>query len=338
MIIEEHKLIPNTFGMAARADRWVEYRSEEELLSLVADGLKEKRYLHVGAGSNLLFVGDYRGMVLHSGIRGIERVKQADDRVWLRIGAGETWDDVVAYCVTNDFYGAENLSLIPGETGSAAVQNIGAYGVEVKDLIEQVETIDADGRRRTYSVGECAYGYRESLFKRPEMKSVFITRVVLRLSLRESYHTDYGSIAQEVDRLGGRSLKTVRQAIINIRQSKLPDPLVTGNAGSFFKNPVVSRAKFEELLGSYPDMPHYAAVDGKVKIPAGWLIERCGWKGRDMGRAGVHERQALVLVNRGGATADEVIALSDAVRSDVATRFGITISPEVNIIYGEEQL
>ena len=335
--------IPNTFHIAARAAQWLEYESEEELEELIASGSITQPCLHVGAGSNLLFVGDYPGTVLHSRIRGIEREEWVElngpgdghfppqGEVYLRIGAGELWDDVVAYCVDHNYYGTENLSLIPGEMGAAAVQNIGAYGMEVSQLIVQVETVGLDGKRRIYPAETCRYGYRTSLFKQPEMKGVFITRVLLRLSLHEHYTIDYGRIGDELRQQGPLSLKAVRQAIIRIRQSKLPDPAVLGNAGSFFKNPVVSPAQFESLLQRYPAMPSYPAPDG-VKIPAGWLIEQCGWKGRALGPAAVHHRQALVLVNLGKATAHDILALARAVQEAVADRFGINLEPEVNVI------
>ena len=328
--------IPNTFGIAARAARWLEYTSEQELEELIDTGRITPPYLHVGAGSNLLLVGDYPGTVLHSRIRGIEVVHGADGTpnpqadVLLRVGAGEVWDDVVDYCVAHGYYGAENLSLIPGEMGAAAVQNIGAYGAEICQIIAGVETIDIEGKHKVYAVDDCQYGYRASLFKRPEMRGTFVTRVVLRLSRQESYRTDYGRISDELGQQRP-TLRAVRQAIIRIRQSKLPDPKVLGNAGSFFKNPVVTQATFEALLARHPGMPHYPAPDG-VKIPAGWLIEQAGWKGRALGPAAVHDRQALVLVNRGGASAHDIVRLAQAVQQAVQERFGILIQPEVNVI------
>ena len=332
MIIVDGKKIPNTFGLEVKAHRWVEYTSEEELQDFIRRGALEKPYLHVGAGSNLLFLDDYRGTVLHSGILGVECVRQDDETVWLRVGSGMVWDDLVAYCVQQGYYGAENLSLIPGEVGAAAVQNIGAYGVEMKDLVVCVETIDDAGRKRVFSVEECDYAYRKSVFKQPQMKSVFVTYVTLALSRKEAYKLDYGTIRQELTRYPQVNLATVRRVIMEIRGSKLPDPQVLGNAGSFFMNPLVEQGKYEELLRCYPDMPHYPVADGRVKIPAGWMIEQCGWKGKALGPAAVHDRQALVLVNRGGATGKDIVALSDAVRNDVWNRFGVSICPEVNFI------
>ena len=323
----------NTFGIEAVADEFLEYHSEEELLQFIKDGRLKGRLLHIGAGSNLLFVNPiFHGTVLHSLIKGIEVICEDEDHVWVRVGAGEVWDDFVAYCVEHQWYGAENLSLVPGEVGAAAVQNIGAYGVEVKDLITVVETLGLDGEHRDFQVSECKYAYRDSIFKRPDMKHLFVTHVQLCLSKKEQYHTEYGSIKNEISKLDALNISELRNIIIAIRQSKLPDPLILGNAGSFFKNPVVSRSKFEELNTQYEHMPYYEIDEEHFKIPAGWLIEQTGWKGRALGPAAVHDKQALVLVNRGGATGADIVALSDTVRRAVYDKFGIEISPEVNFI------
>lgn len=324
--------IPNTFGIEVMAARFLEYRSEEELKELIAAGRITAPYLHVGSGSNLLFVKDYEGTVLHSLIGGIEVTAQDERHVKVRVGAGVVWDDFVAYCVEHGWYGAENLSLIPGEVGASAVQNIGAYGVEVKDLISSVETINIRGEKRVYRVDECEYAYRKSLFKRAEMKSVFVTYVNFNLSRKEHYTLDYGTIREELAKHPVTDLKTLRRVIIGIRQSKLPDPQMLGNAGSFFMNPIVPRTCFEALRRRYPDLPCYEVDAEHVKIPAGWMIDRCGWKGKALGPAAVHDKQALVLVNLGGATGADVVALSDAVRASVKEKFGIDIQPEVNFI------
>ncbi|MBQ8502417.1 MAG: UDP-N-acetylmuramate dehydrogenase [Bacteroides sp.] len=322
----------NTFGIDVKAAVFWEYSSEEELCTLIAGGFVTSPYLHIGRGSNLLFLGDYKGTVLHSSIGGIEVMFEDEKQVEVRVGAGMVWDDFVAYCVSRNWHGAENLSLIPGEVGAAAVQNIGAYGVEIKDLITAVETLNIEGKPRVYTAEECNYAYRYSLFKQPEMKSVFVTRVHLRLSKQENYKLDYGSIRQELDRYEKPSLKLVRQVIMDIRCSKLPDPKELGNAGSFFMNPVIAREQYEALLQTYPTMPHYKIDDGHVKVPAGWLIEQSGWKGKALGRAAVHDKQALVLVNLGGATGRDVLALSNAICCSVQQQFGIEIHPEVNFI------
>lgn len=328
----DFKKIPNTFGIEVTAAKFLEYGSEEELRRLIAAGCITLPYLHVGGGSNLLFIGDYKGTVLHSRIKGIEVLSEDESEVSVRVGAGVVWDDFVAYCVEHRWYGAENLSLIPGEVGASAVQNIGAYGVEAKDLLTSVETLNIRGEKRVYQVDECGYAYRKSIFKQPEMKSVFVTYVNFRLSKKERYVLDYGTIRQELANYPQVDLATVRRVIMDIRRSKLPDPEVLGNAGSFFMNPIVPRASFEALQKEYPDMPHYEVDARHVKIPAGWMIDRCGWKGKALGRAAVHDKQALVLVNLGGATGTDIVALSDAVRASVRDRFGIDIHPEVNFI------
>ena len=256
-----------------------------------------------------------------------------------RTGYGFVWDDLVAYCVEHGFYGLENLSFIPGEVGASAVQNIGAYGAEVKDVITAVETVGLqDGEVRMFDVSACGYAYRKSIFKEEWRGRYAVTHVHFRLSATFRPNLDYGGIREALSAGGIRPEKVtaqdLRRVVIAIRKAKLPDPKVQGNAGSFFMNPVVSREVYEAIKGDYPDVPHYEVDAERVKIPAGWLIERCGWKGRSLGRAAVHDRQALVLVNKGGATGRDILALCEAVRADVLSRFGISISPEVNIIGG----
>ena len=328
-----YSLLPyNTFGIDVSASRFLEYASVAELKEYIAQGAVTTPFLHIGGGSNLLFTKDYDGLILHSRIGGIEVTAEDSQTVSLRVGAGVVWDDFVACCVEHGWYGAENLSLIPGEVGASAVQNIGAYGVEVKDLITAVETVNIQGYERVYSVEECEYAYRNSIFKRPENKSVFVTYVRFRLSKEERYTLDYGTIRQELAKYPAPTLPIVRKVIIEIRESKLPDPKVTGNAGSFFMNPIVAKEKLEALQRDYPRIPYYELPDGRVKIPAGWMTDQCGWKGKSLGPAAVHDKQALVLVNRGGAKGSDIIALSDAVRASVRDKFGIDIHPEVNVI------
>ena len=322
----------NTFGIDVSAARFLEYASVEELQQQIAQGAVTTPFLHIGGGSNLLFTKDYDGLILHSCIEGIEVTEEDERTVSVRVGAGVVWDDFVAYCVAHGWYGAENLSLIPGEVGAGAVQNIGAYGVEVKDLITAVETVNIQGDQRVYSIEECGYAYRNSIFKRPENKSVFITYVRFRLSKEEYYTLDYGTIRQELGKYPELTLPVVRKVIIDIRESKLSDPKVMGNAGSFFMNPIVSKEKLLALQQEYPQIPYYELADGQVKIPAGWMIDQCGWKGKSLGPAAVHDKQALVLVNRGGAKGSDIIALSDAVRASVREKFGIDIHPEVNFV------
>ncbi len=328
-----YSLLPyNTFGIDVSASRFLEYASVAELKEYIAQGAVTTPFLHIGGGSNLLFTKDYDGLILHSRIGGIEVTAEDSQTVSLRVGAGVVWDDFVACCVEHGWYGAENLSLIPGEVGASAVQNIGAYGVEVKDLITAVETVNVQGYGRVYSVEECEYAYRSSIFKRPENKSVFVTYVRFRLSKEERYTLDYGTIRQELAKYPAPTLPIVRKVIIEIRESKLPDPKVMGNAGSFFMNPIVAKEKLEALQRDYPRIPYYELPDGRVKIPAGWMIDQCGWKGKSLGPVAVHDKQALVLVNRGGAKGSDIVALSDAVRASVRDKFGIDIHPEVNVI------
>lgn len=325
-------LTHNTFGIDVNAARFLEYASVAELKVLIAQGALITPFLHIGSGSNLLFTKDYDGLILHSRIDGVEVTEENDRYVCVRVGAGMVWDDFVNYCVEHGWYGTENLSLIPGEVGASAVQNIGAYGVEAKDLITEVETVNFQGEERVFTVQECEYAYRRSIFKQAENKSVFVTYVHFRLSKEENYTLDYGTIRQELEKYPELTLSVVRKVIIDIRKAKLPDPKVMGNAGSFFMNPIVSRVKLEALQQKYPQMPYYELGDGWIKIPAGWMIDQCGWKGKALGPAAVHDKQALVLVNRGGAKGSDVIALSDAVRSSVYEKFGIDIHPEVNFI------
>jgi UDP-N-acetylmuramate dehydrogenase len=331
-LIEEQAPIPNTFGLTVKATRMVTYRTVAELKQYLADGRQEEPYLHIGDGSNLLFQGDYEGTVLRSAIQTTELIQEDDTHVLLRVGGGIGWDTFVATCVAQGWYGAENLSLIPGTVGAAAVQNIGAYGVEVCDLIQRVETINAAGVTRTYEANECRYSYRHSLFKEPAMSQTFVTRVELLLSKKEHYTLDYHALREEAEQQKHLDLATVRRLVIGIRERKLPDPRRLGNAGSFFMNPVISADCYRQLQKEYPRMPHYALASGAVKVPAAWLIEQCGWKGKSCGAAAVYEHQPLVLVNNGGATGDDIIRLSEQIRLSVHQRFGIDIRPEVRII------
>lgn len=331
----DYSLLPhNTFRLDVKAARFMEYSSEEELTAFLASGGLTSPYLHIGGGSNLLFLSDYPGLVLHSSVKGVETVAETDERVELRVGSGVVWDDFVAYTVEKGFYGAENLSLIPGEVGASAVQNIGAYGVEVKDLVVSVDAVEAaTGKKRRFTREECRYAYRDSIFKKELKGRYFVTYVTYRLSKLHVFHLDYGNVRAELEKDGMEpTLANVRRVIAAIRSNKLPDPKVTGNAGSFFMNPVVSQEQFDRLQAEYSEMPSYRLDGNRVKIPAGWLIERCGWKGKALGPAAVHDRQALVLVNRGGATGRDVLRLADEVARSVKERFGIEISPEVNLI------
>ena len=321
----------NTFGIDAKCKRFMEYGSVEEAQAVVGMLAETDRPLLIlGGGSNLLLTGDYDGTVLHSGIRFLEQT----DECHIRCGSGYVWDDVVAYCVANGLYGAENLSVIPGEVGASAVQNIGAYGVEAKDLIDSVEAVEIEtGRICRFMSAECAYSYRQSKFKHAWRDRFLITAVTYKLSKTYAPKLDYGNIraALAAKGIGNPTAMQLRETIIEIRNAKLPDPKVLGNAGSFFMNPVVPTQKYNELARQYEGMPHYTIDSEHEKIPAGWLIEQCGWKGKALGRAAVHDKQALVLVNRGGATGSEVVHLCETIQHDVRQKFGIDINPEVNI-------
>lgn len=323
----------NTFGIDARCRQYVEFSTVDEAREVAAMlSTSAEPYLIIGGGSNLLLTGDYGGTVVRSAVRGIALHPAS---LTIECGSGEVWDDVVAWTVDRGLSGMENLSLIPGDVGASAVQNIGAYGAEAKDLITQVEAVEiATGRVLTFANADCQYGYRDSRFKREWKNRYLITHVTYRLSSAAELNLSYGNIQAELERQGisQPTPQQLRDTIIAIRRDKLPDPEVTGNAGSFFMNPVVSREKFLDLQARYPDMPHYHIDADHEKIPAGWMIDQCGWKGRSLGRAGVHDRQALVLVNLGGATGAEIVTLCDTIRHDVRLRFGIDLHPEVNIV------
>ena len=321
----------NTFGIDAKCSRFLEYESVAEAQE-VAKILRESSipYIIIGGGSNLLLTKDYEGIVVHSACKGVERRGNS-----LICGSGEVWDDIVAKSIAMQLYGAENLSLIPGDVGASAVQNIGAYGSEVKDLIRKITAVEiSTGAVREFNHTECEYGYRQSRFKHEWKNRFLIISVEYELSEAFQPRLDYGNIRAELERrnITEPTARQLRDTIIDIRNAKLPDPKVMGNAGSFFMNPIVSRGKYEQLAEQYVGMPHYEIDADNVKIPAGWMIDQCGWKGKSLGRAGVHDKQALVLVNRGGATGAEIVALCEAIQKDVKAKFDIDIHPEVNII------
>lgn len=335
MRIEENYSLEkyNTFHLPVKTRWFMEYDNENDLEKILKDEyFQECLSLHIGGGSNLLFLSDYNGIIVHSQIKGIEIVEETDDYVMLRIGAAEKWDDVVAYAASKGWGGIENLSLIPGESGAAAIQNIGAYGVEIKDVISTVETYNQlTFEKRVFTNVECEYDYRHSYFKNENNDPHIITHVVIRLEKNPSYHINYGQLESE---LVGVELTPaiVRNAVIKIREAKLPDPDRLGNAGSFFMNPIISVNRFEEIKTKYPSLPSYPCADGNIKLSAGWLIEQCGFKGKRHGAVGVYDRQALVLVNYGGATGDEIALVAESIRTAVADKFGIELIPEVKYV------
>lgn len=335
MILENYSLKHlNTFGIDVTAARFCKVTTENEILSLIGSGLfRQGPFLITGGGSNLLFTGNYEGTVVNPAIGGITRGQTHGNITKVTVGAGVVWDDFVAWAVENGLGGTENLSLIPGHTGASAVQNIGAYGVEAAEIITEVSTIEiATGSKRIFTTPDCRFGYRNSIFKGELKGKYIITSVTFGLTIKHEYRLSYGSLAEEAGKGGKISLASVRDAVIAIRQSKLPDPSVTGNAGSFFKNPVVPAEKASELLVQYPKMPVYPAGNNLTKIAAGWLIEQCGWKGWRSGDAGVHSLQALVLVNHGNATGDDIFRLSENIRKSVLERFGVELEREVEVI------
>jgi len=327
----------NTFGIGAVARFYTELFSEEDLLEILHDkNLRQQAKFILGGGSNLLFVHeklDY--LVLKNSIPGIQLTREDDQHVYIRSGAGENWNDLVTYCIQHNYGGIENLSLIPGKTGASPMQNIGAYGVELKDCFHELEAIHLqDKRKDVFRTSDCRFGYRESVFKRELKDQYIITSVTLKLNKHPLFNTSYGAIQEELERMGTTALSVaaIGQAVCNIRRSKLPDPLVIGNAGSFFKNPEIPKNQFESLRNNFPNIVHYPLANGNVKLAAGWLIEQCGWKGKSRGNAGVHSLQALVLVNLGNATGQEIFDLSEEILQGVFEKFGVRLEREVNIL------
>jgi UDP-N-acetylmuramate dehydrogenase len=324
----------NTFGLNYFADKLILIKTENEAISVFKGKVKWKKPLLIlGGGSNILFTGDFNGTILYPEMNGINIEEKTNDSVIVSAGAGLNWDEFVSWTVGKGFGGLENLSLIPGNVGATPIQNIGAYGVEVKDLISSVRTVTTDdGSVRIFSNTECEFGYRNSIFKNREKGKYLVTRVSYRLNLNPVLNFNYGSLNEEINRVGKVSLENVRQSVINIRRSKLPDPEIIGNAGSFFKNPVLKATIANELRNKYPTMPLYKDVEGYNKLAAGWLIDQCGWRGVRKGNAGVHDKQALVLVNNGDATGKEIYDLSCEIKESVHEKFGIDLDREVEVV------
>jgi len=326
----------NTFHLESIARYFTEINSVEQAIDLVSSGkLNQNPLLLLGGGSNLLFTGNFKGIVVHIINKGIEVLSRAEDSVLVKASSGENWHEFVTYCVNQGFGGIENLSLIPGSVGSCPIQNIGAYGVEVKDCIRSVEVIDIQtGELKTFSRDDCQFGYRDSIFKNELKGKVIIWSVTFELKLNPDVNLEYGAIKQELSamQIENPGIADVSSAVSNIRRSKLPDPVLLGNAGSFFKNPTVDQKSAEKLLEAFPKMVSYPFEGDKVKLAAGWMIEQCGWKGLREGDAGVHESQALVLVNYGNATGRNILTLAHRVQNSVYERFGVKLEMEVNVI------
>jgi UDP-N-acetylmuramate dehydrogenase len=325
----------NTFGIAVRAKNFCQVNSTDELReALRLEGYPEKFVL--GGGSNVLLTKDVDALVLHVNIKGREIIEKRGEKLHLKVMAGENWHETVMWCVDQGFGGLENLSLIPGNTGSAPLQNIGAYGVELKDVLVSCEALElATMKIKQFSNAECAFGYRDSYFKNKGKGRFIITSIVMELSTEHHrINTAYGSIEAELalKNIVRPTIKDVSEAVIAIRQAKLPDPKILGNSGSFFKNPVIDGGAFAIFIAAHPEAPFYKISENSYKIPAGWLIEQCGFKGKRFGDAGVHQKQALVLVNHGHATGMEILDLAHRIMEAVDQKYGIEISPEVNII------
>lgn len=336
MRIEENYSLQNhnTFHLPVNARWFMEYENAEELERILKDEyFQECNSLHIGEGSNLLFLNDFDGIILHSAIKGIHILEETPEYIIIQVGAAEKWDDVVAYAVKNKWGGIENLSYIPGETGAAAIQNIGAYGAEIKDVIEYVETYNQlTQEKKIFSKEECRYGYRTSYFKDEHNEPHIVTHVQLRLDKQLQYKLEYGNLKTQLSQYSELSLSTIRDAVIAIRKEKLPEPDVLGNAGSFFTNPVITPEHFRAIKEKYPTLPSYSVDGSQVKIPAGWLIEQCGFKGKTHGEVGVYEKQALVLVNLGHATGNDIALVAESIRCAVKDTFGIELLPEVKYV------
>lgn len=324
----------NTFGIDACARRFASFSSVDELKWLLQQR-DDDPLLILGGGSNILLRKNFEGLVLKNEITGKEVVKEDADCVFLRAGAGENWHQLVMHCVDNNLGGPENLSLIPGNVGASPMQNIGAYGVEIQDVFEELEAWHLhDKEIHRFKKEDCAFGYRESVFKNKYRGQYVILNVTYRLHKHPEFNTSYGAIQQELEAMGVEelSVQAVSQAVINIRSSKLPDPKEVGNAGSFFKNPAIPKQQFDTLKQAFPDVPSFPFDAERVKVPAGWLIEQCGWKGQRIGDAGCYPKQALVLVNWGNASGDQVFELSEEILQSVYKKFGIALEREVNVI------
>ncbi|MEN7548643.1 UDP-N-acetylmuramate dehydrogenase [Rapidithrix thailandica] len=326
----------NTFGVEASTHFFVRIASTEDAKEMVASGtLAQRPYVVLGGGSNILFTKDFEGLVIKNEIEGIELIREEHDWVYVRAGGGENWHRFVLYCVEKGWQGIENLSLIPGTVGAAPIQNIGAYGVELKDVFDHLEALDlSTGELHTFHKEQCEFGYRDSIFKRTFKGKYLVTSVALRLRKKPQLNTSYGAIEKTLQEKGIRNptLRDVSNAVIAIRQSKLPDPKEIGNCGSFFKNPIIPKEALLPIQQLFPNIPYYPVEDGQVKVPAGWLIEQCGWKGKKVGKVGTYAQQALVLVNLGGAKGEEAWQLAQKIQKSVQDKFGILIEPEVNIL------
>ncbi|MFM9837723.1 MAG: UDP-N-acetylmuramate dehydrogenase [Cyclobacteriaceae bacterium] len=337
--IEENKSLKpfNTFGIDVNAAYFTTITTLQELQEVLHSTIyKNEKRLILGGGSNMLFTKDFDGLIIKVALKGIDIVSENEDTVTIKVASGEAWHELVLHCVKNNWGGIENLSLIPGLTGAAPIQNIGAYGVEIKNVIKEVHGIDlSTGESRSFNNEECCFGYRESVFKHALREKYFISSVTLTLTQKShQFNVAYGAIHDTLKsmHITTPTVQSISDAVIAIRQSKLPDPRVIGNAGSFFKNPSITQQHYQSLQKSFPQIPCYPSVNQEVKVPAGWLIEQCGWKGKKINEVGVHVHQALVLVNYGNGNGEEIFDLAMKILASVKEKFSITLTPEVNII------
>lgn len=324
----------NTFRVSAKAKYYVRVQSKDELKKTTFEFCDQTIFV-LGGGSNVLFVNDFEGLIIHPEIKGKQVVNEDSNQVWLKVGAGENWHELVRYCVQKGWGGIENLSLIPGWAGAAPIQNIGAYGIEFEEVFHSLTAIEiATGKSTVFFKEDCHFSYRDSIFKRELKNKYVITDVTICLNKEPKVNISYGSIQGVLNEKGIKdpSIHDISDIVIKIRNSKLPDPAIIPNAGSFFKNPVITNNFFEELKNRFPEIPHYLVDENHTKIPAGWLIEKTGWKGKERGKAGVYHQQALVIINKGGATGRQILDLANDIQQSVSTMFGITLVPEVNVI------
>jgi len=324
----------NTFGFDVKARYFFSFTDEMDLIDLVENNnFTGNDVLVIGGGSNILFVEDYSGIVIYPQNKSLEILQEDDNQIYLRVSAGYNWDDLVKYCVEKGWGGLENLSHIPGNVGASPVQNIGAYGVEVGDLIHSVDVVNIEtGEQKIFEKNQCEFGYRDSVFKNKFRNLFVVTHVVFELNKKSEVSLAYGHLQKEVEKIGEASITNVRKAVIAIREAKLPDPKEIGNAGSFFKNPVISIDKANELKNKYADMPEYILESGEVKLAAGWLIDQCGLKGYREGDVGVHKEQALVLVNYGNGTGFDIVKLANKIKNSVFNKFAVMLEQEVKVV------
>ncbi len=338
-IFQEHASLKhlNTFGIEAKARYFAAVKDVDQFSTLLSEPLFQQLPKFIlGGGSNILLTQDFAGLVIKNDIKGIRLLSEDDQHIWLEVGAGENWHEFVMYCVAQGYAGIENLSLIPGTVGAAPIQNIGAYGVELRDVFIELNALNLQTRKtQIFTNEECQFAYRDSIFKNTHKNKYAILSVTLRLNKKPTFHVNYGNIQEMLEKMGIKefSIKAVSDAVIAIRRSKLPDPKELGNAGSFFKNPIIQMTHFSELQKRFPQAPSFSTENPEaIKVPAGWLIEQCGWKGKRFGDIGVYEKQALIIVNFGNARGKDIQDLAQKIQSSVQHEFGIDLIPEVNFI------